>query len=125
MADSNIVHWFEIPVNDIDRAAKFYNTVFQTQLDINEMGPAVMGWFPMKPGAAGSTGAIIKAEGSVPSKTGSIVYMECEPDLQPTLDRIPENGGSIVMPKTSIGQFGFVAKFEDTEGNVVALHSAN
>ena len=125
MTDMNAVNWFEIPVTNMDRASNFYNNVLQTEVQINQMGPMTMGWFPWKEGAPGSAGSLVMGEGCVPSKTGSQVYFSCGEDLQPTLDRVAEYGGSVMMPKTSIGEFGFIARFEDTEGNVVALHSTN
>ena len=121
----NAVNWFEIPVSNMDRAATFYNAVLETEVQINQMGPMTMGWFPWKEGAPGSAGSLVQGEGAVPSQTGSLVYFSCGNDLQPTLDRVVANGGAVMMPKTSIGEFGFIARFEDTEGNMVALHSSN
>jgi predicted enzyme related to lactoylglutathione lyase len=60
-----------------------------------------------------------------PSATGSIIYLNANPDLQNVLDRIEQAGGKVTMPKTSIGQNGFMAFFTDTEGNIMALHSNN
>jgi predicted enzyme related to lactoylglutathione lyase len=121
---ANAVNWFEIPVSDMDRAKKFYETVLGYELALNSMGPMHMAWFPMEQGGTGSTGSLIKAEGYVPSETGSVVYFSVE-DIEATLAKVNENGGETVNPKTSIGEYGFVAHFKDTEGNKVALHSQN
>jgi len=118
----NAVNWFEIPVNDMDRAKKFYEKILGVSLTINEMGPLVMAWFPNEPDAPGSTGTLIKAESYVPSVEGSMVYFSVD-DIEAVLKRVEANGGKVVNPKMSIGEYGFVGHFIDCEGNRVALHS--
>jgi len=119
---ANVVNWFEIPVADIHRAKKFYENVFGHELALMEMGPSQWAMFPMEQGAANAPGALIKAEGYVPSQNGSLVYFSVE-DIDNTLAKVIENGGSILNPKTSIGENGFFAHLNDCEGNKVALHS--
>lgn len=119
---ANAVNWFEIPVNDIDRAKKFYENILGYELALNEMGPWEMAWFPMEKDGAGATGTLVKGEGYTPSNAGSMVYFSVS-DIEETLTKVNENGGSTLNPKTSIGEFGFIAHFSDTEGNKVALHS--
>lgn len=118
----NPVNWFEIPVNDLARAKKFYESVFGFELTTSEMGPMKMAWFPMIKDAAGAAGSLVKAEGYTPSKTGSLVYF-CVDDIVATLGKVSAEGGKTILAKTSIGEYGFVAHFEDCEGNRVALHS--
>ena len=118
----NPVNWFEIPVAEMDRAKKFYEAVLGYKLEVHEMGPALMAWFPMEEGAEGAMGSLVQSEGYTPSQEGSMVYFSVE-DIDATLSRVNENGGSTFNPKTSIGEHGFVAHFNDTEGNRVALHS--
>lgn len=118
----NAVNWFEIPVNDMDRAKKFYENVLGIEIAITEMGPSVMGWFPGTPEDQGATGSLIKGDGYVPSHTGSLIYMHVG-DIEGTLGKIGSHGGSTLLPKTNIGEHGFIAHFEDCEGNKVALHS--
>ena len=119
---ANAVNWFELPATDMDRAKKFYENVMSTELTSMEMGPAQYAMFPMEQGAANAPGAIVKAEGYVPSQTGAMLYFSVE-DIEGTLAKISENGGSTILPKTDIGENGFMAHFTDTEGNKVALHS--
>ena len=69
-------------------------------------------------------GCIIHGDGYVPSAEGVTVYLNCNPDLQDMLDRVEEAGGSILMPKTSIGENGWVASIMDSEGNKIGLHSS-
>ncbi len=121
---ANAINWFEIPVTDLERAKKFYENILGIKLDLNEMGPMQMAWFPMEQNAPGATGTLIKSEGYTPSHSGSLVYFSV-PDIESTLSNIDSTGGKPLMPKTSIGDFGFIAHFEDCEGNRVALHSEN
>ena len=119
----NPVNWFEIPVNNIASAKTFYQSAFGVELTQTEMGPSEMAWFPMEMGAAGSAGTLIQGDGYTPSHHGSLVYIGV-PKIDAALARIGEAGGKTLIPRTSIGQHGFIAHFEDCEGNRVALHEA-
>ena len=118
----NPVTWFEIPVSDIKRAATFYERVLGVSLDRNEMGGSEMAWFPMAQGAPGAAGTLIQGEGYTPSHNGSLVYISVG-DIEGTLKKVAANGGRTLVPKMSIGEHGYIAHFEDCEGNRVALHS--
>ena len=74
----NAVNWFEIPVNDLTRAKKFYSDVFGVEFGDMVMGPAEMAMWPFDPGQPNASGALVKAEGYVPSTEGSMVYLACE-----------------------------------------------
>jgi len=118
-----VVAWFEIPVVDMDRAKKFYEVVFNTQISIQDFGGVVMGWFPGSETSVGATGTLIKHESYVPNEKGTLVYFSCD-DVQIELDRIEEAGGIIKQGKTMISpEHGYMAIFNDTEGNRVALYS--
>ena len=119
----NPVNWFEIPVKDIKRAKEFYESVLGYPLNENETDDTKMAWFPMQEGQQGSTGTLIEGSGYEPSTSGTLVYINVE-DIETTLDKIIDNGGKVIRPKMEIGEYGFVAHFEDIEGNRVALHSA-
>jgi len=118
----NPVNWFEIPVKDLGRARKFYETIFSMELKEVEMGAFKMAFFPMIERVIGATGALMKAESYEPSHDGTLVYFTVE-DIEETLRRVGTNGGKTLLPKMDIGEYGFIAHFEDTEGNRVALHS--
>ena len=120
---ANPVNWFEIPVTDLGRAKAFYEKVLEVEITESEMGPNKMGWFPMEMGAIGAAGTLIKGDSYTPSKEGSLVYLHVD-KIEPTLDAINEAGGSTLMPRTDIGQHGFIAHFQDCEGNRVALHES-
>ncbi|MBI5016412.1 MAG: VOC family protein [Deltaproteobacteria bacterium] len=119
---TNPVNWFEIAVVDLDRATQFYEGVFGIALTEEGMGPLQMAWFPMAEGAPGAAGSLVKGEGYVPSTTGTNIYFSVE-GIEGVLERVSANGGRTLMPRTSIGEYGFIAHFADREGNRVGLHS--
>lgn len=120
---ANPVNWFEIPVTDMGRAKTFYEQILGVEITPAEMGPNQMGWFPMEMGRMGSAGTLIQGESYKPSHEGSLVYLHVD-QIDPTLESISAAGGKTLMPRTSIGQHGFIAHFEDSEGNRVALHES-
>ncbi|MHB8772308.1 MAG: VOC family protein [Syntrophales bacterium] len=118
----NPVNWFEIPVVDLPRAKSFYEGVFGLSLTLEELGPYKMAFFPMENNAYGATGSLMKADGYVPSQTGIAIYFSVE-SIEGTLAKVAETGGKVLLPKTAIGQYGFIGHFADTEGNRIGLHS--
>jgi uncharacterized protein len=119
---TNPVAWFEIPVTDIDRAKIFYETVFDYSLNVMEMGPRKMAFFPAAQETYGTGGALVKEETFIPSYAGSLIYFSVA-DIDATLAKVTASGGKTILPKMSIGEYGFVGYFEDSEGNRVALHT--
>lgn len=119
--NKNIVVWFEIPVKDLSRATKFYSTVLALELQEMQHDGMNMAFFPHAEGSV--TGALVEDKENAPSEKGSLVYFNGGDDLTVPLGRIEKAGGTVVMGKTSIGPWGFIAIFKDTEGNRVALHS--
>jgi predicted enzyme related to lactoylglutathione lyase len=118
----NPVNWFEIPVVDLPRAKSFYEGVFGLSLTLEEMGPYRMAFFPMENNVYGATGALMKADGYAPSRTGIVIYFSVE-NIEGILEKASGRGGKVLLPKTAIGQYGFIGHFEDTEGNRLGLHS--
>ena len=122
--NANVVAWFEIPVTDMERAKKFYDTVIDISISINPMGELVMGWFPGAGEQTGTSGSLVQHKMYQPSDThGPLLYFSCE-DLANELGKVEDAGGEILQPKTAIGGgHGFMALFKDTEGNRLAMHS--
>jgi len=119
------VTWFDIPVTDFERAKKFYATVLGEELTDHPMpDDSLYSIFPYQQGQ-GIGGAIMKMDGFNPSTDGVIVYLNGGDDLNDPLARAEQAGAKVVIPKTSIGENGFMAHFIDLEGNRVALHSMN
>ena len=123
---SNSINWFEIPVADLDRAQKFYETVFDVSMARNDMEQFKMAMFPFEPGNGKATGAIIQSEMHIPSQEGAIIYLNANPNLEVALARVEAAGGKVLIPKTQITEeYGHMAFFNDTEGNKMAMHSDN
>ncbi len=122
-SSTNAINWFEIPATDIARAKKFYESIFEISMQEMEMPDMKYAMFPFDPIQAKIAGTVAQSAFHTPSATGSIIYLNANPDLQNVLDRIEKAGGRITMPKTSIGGNGFMAFFTDSEGNGMALHS--
>lgn len=118
----NPVAWFEIPAPDINKSKSFYDYIFGMDIQINEFGGEIMGWFPFDPTKAGCSGALIQSESYIPSYDGTMVYFSVD-DIIGTLSKVKEKGGKVITQKMSIGEYGFVAHFEDIAGNRVGLHS--
>ena len=123
----NPVGWFEIYAGDIDRARSFYQTVLGITLeDFPTPGDDEfkMYAFPGDPeSGVGTTGALATMPGGEqPNGNGTVVYFSCE-DCAVEESRVEGAGGSIMKPKFSIGPYGFVSLVNDTEGNVIGLHS--
>ena len=123
---SNILGWFEIPTADMERAIRFYQTVFNIELSRQEFGDLDMAWFPFVQEGAGAPGSLVHHKDFYkPSTDGTLVYLVSQTgDLADELSRIEAAGGQVLVPKTLIAEnYGYMAVFLDTEGNRVALHS--
>ena len=123
---TNAISWFEIPSTDLNRAAKFYETIFNTGLIPLDTPNIKMRMFPLENMMTGVGGAIVySADFYKASATdGPLIYLNGNPDVQLILDKIEAAGGKIIVPKTEISpDYGHMAVFLDTEGNRIALHS--
>ena len=118
----NPVGWFEIYVQDMDRAKTFYEKVLQTTFQRLESPSMEMWMFPMLDDKPGCTGALVRMEGKDSGSGGTIIYFSCV-DCAVEAGRAAQHGGKVVKEKFSIGQYGFIAFVEDTEGNMIGLHS--
>ena len=121
----NAISWFEIPATDIERAQKFYETIFQIKMQPMDFQGVKMRMFPIDDPMKGIGGTIIDTGGfHKPSATdGPLIYLNGNPDLQIILDRVEAAGGKIMVPKKEISpEYGFMGIFLDTEGNRIALH---
>lgn len=122
----NAINWFDIPATDFERAKTFYEQVFDIEMQVQEMeGLGMkMAFFPAD-WKNGIGGGIAFGHGYEPSDKGALVYLNGGEDLSVPLSRIEGCGGTIILPKTSLGPNGYMAQFMDSEGNRVALHSNN
>ena len=119
----NAISWFEIPVTDFERAKSFYENIYEVKMEPMEAMGMQSAFFPADL-ENGIGGCIIKGDGYEPSaKGGVLVYLNGGDDLNTVLSRIEQAGGKVLLAKTGIGPHGFMAHFQDTEGNHLALHS--
>lgn len=120
------ISWFEIPATDLDRAQKFYETIFGIKLDAIDMPNIKMRMFPLDDPMNGVGGAVVDSGGfHKPSVTdGPLIYLNGNPDVQKVMDKVEAAGGKIMVPKTEISpEYGYMAVFIDSEGNRIGLHS--
>ncbi len=122
----NAISWFEIGTTDLERATKFYETIFNVTLNPLDMENIRMRMFPLDDMMTQVGGALVDSGGfHKPSATdGPLIYLNGNPDVQNVLDKVEAAGGKIMVPKTEISpEYGYMAVIIDTEGNRIGLHS--
>lgn len=122
----NVVGWFEIPVTDMERAIRFYETVFDLKIHRHKMGPLDMAWFPWVDNSVGAGGSLVCHEDHYkPSPDGVVIYFTAfSGDVSVELARVEAAGGKVLQPKTLISEdVGYMGLFMDTEGNRIAVHT--
>lgn len=120
---TNPVSYFEIPVSDMDRAIEFYEAVFSVVLERTVIDGHDMALFPVDEQGSGISGSLAKGDSYTPSNSGPRLYFFVE-TIDEVLSRVLANGGKVAYAKTQAGPL-WVAEFEDSEGNQIALSSAN
>jgi predicted enzyme related to lactoylglutathione lyase len=118
---SNAISWFELPAQDLGRAQRFYEKVLGASLRAETFAGMEMAIFPYEH-PTGIGGALVKDARFRPSPDGAVVYLPARGGLDGCLARAAAAGGKVVMPRTDIGDPGFIALIVDTEGNRVGLH---
>jgi len=124
---TNVLTWFEIPVTDIDRAKKFYETILDIEMVKRADGNDEAVFFPFNPNVVQATsgrvtGVLSKTVRNNPSNNGTVVYINASPSIQTVLDKVEKAGGKVIAPKIQIPA-GFIAIIIDSEGNKVGLHA--
>src|SRR5215470_6710193 len=109
----NPVGWFEIYVQDMERAKKFYESVFQVKLEkLNS--PSIEMWaFPQSMERTGAAGSLVRMPGFPSGGNSTLVYFSCA-DCATEAGRAVKAGGRMQKGKMSIGQYGFIALAFDT-----------
>ena len=123
----NAVNWFEIYTSDFNRAKNFYQQVFKCELTDMPMSggnhPEMQyATFPRDMNGPGASGALVKMDVAKPGMGGTLIYFSSE-EINAELALVEAAGGKIIRPKQEIGEFGFIALVEDTEGNMIGLYS--
>lgn len=124
MSKMNAVGWFDIYVDELDRAVAFYEAVLGAKLEPmgDPTGESQMMSFPADMGVYGAAGALTKSPHAGPGVGGTIIYFMAD-DCAVEEARVADAGGRVIRPKFSIGEFGFVSLCQDTEGNMFGLNS--
>jgi predicted enzyme related to lactoylglutathione lyase len=118
---NNPINWFEISTNDLERASRFWETVLATRLKRERFGDQDLAIFP-RASEGGIAGALVRDERRKPASQGTCVFLNAAPNIDACIARVAAAGGKVVVPKTDIGQPGFIALVVDTVGNAVGLH---
>lgn len=126
MEKPNAIGWFDLYVDDLDRAVTFYESVFEQKLEpiVDPTGETQMMSFPANMKAYGASGALVKSNHARPGIGGTLVYFSVE-DCAVQESRVIAAKGTIVRPKFSIGESGWVTLCMDTEGNLFGFNSMN
>jgi uncharacterized protein len=121
----NNMVWFELPVSDLKRATSFYELVFATRLLTDARFPEIA-MFPRAHGDA-VTGALAETHeigNGSPSADGTVVYLNCDGDLDGVLKRAKAHGGKVLKEVAQLpGGMGWTAQLGDLDGNRVGLHA--
>jgi uncharacterized protein len=118
----NPVGWFEIYVQDMERAKRFYAQVFGTEFTRLQGDGFDIEGFPMSPDVEGISGALVHMPGFESGLNSVLVYFKCE-DCAVEAAKAASAGGQLFKAKTAIGPYGHIALICDTEGNMIGLHS--
>ena len=120
----SMINWFTIPAEELSRAVDFYSNVLDMEL-VQHEGPdgCAMAMF-LDPQEKNVNGSIEQRPEMKPGKEGVSIYLNADGQLDSILSRVEEAGGEVVQTKTSIGEWGFVASMQDSEGNLVGLHDS-
>lgn len=117
------LNWFEIPANDLERAFQFYNSILPNRVRKGTFFGIELVLFsvPFNTGEAVG-GSIVARPDLKPTTEGPIIYINTFGQLDEALARVEAAGGSVVVPKMDLGNFGHSAMIIDSEGNKVGLH---
>ncbi|WP_028889685.1 VOC family protein [Tenacibaculum ovolyticum] len=122
MKNANPVCWFDINVANLERAKKFYESVFNITLVDLPIEWGKQSTFPFENNGTNATGALIEKENYIPNSNNTVVYFSSK-DCITEESRVEKFGGKLIKQKMSIGEFGFVSILQDSEGNTIGLHS--
>jgi predicted enzyme related to lactoylglutathione lyase len=122
---NKVFSWIEIPVQDIERAAKFYGQLLNVEVTITDMGPRRMATLYYEPNEVG--GSLLQSPDLPAGQPGVHVYLNAGhgSELETMIERVRSLGAEIILPATPMGDDGRFATFKDTEGNILSLFAEN
>lgn len=121
---ANVIVWADIPVVDLERARKFYAHVLGNEIQMMPGSDQVALLMPLGTGSPDDVSGDLVQDSDTPSKThGATVYLNANGDINGMLARVVEAGGSVLSEPVNMGEMiGWIAFFEDSEGNRLGLH---
>jgi predicted enzyme related to lactoylglutathione lyase len=123
MSDFNTQHnravWFDIPVTDLDRAAKFYAAVLGVRVNKETFGDSS---FCVIEHREGNGGCLVPNHAEI-AAGGVLIYLNVDGRIRDAVAKVVPNGGTVIEDTHAIGPHGFRTIVLDSEGNRVALHS--
>jgi len=114
------ITWFEIPTHDIERAARFYESVFEITLWRETVAGVPHAIFSVEDG--GITGALVSRAPTQPGSLGAVVYLACV-NVDRALERVQGAGGDVVMPARILDNIGVIAAIRDLDQNTIGIHA--
>ncbi len=115
------VVWFDMPVQDLERAIRFYSAVLGAKVHKEQFPDLAIGILPHGEGEI--SGCLYPSSVHQPAAQGPLLYLNCSGRLDAAIAAVQPNNGKVLQPKHAIGRYGFRAVVLDSEGNRVALHS--
>jgi hypothetical protein len=117
------VSHFEITADDVERAIKFYTSVFGWE--IKKWDGPVDYWMVMtdpkdQPGQPGIDGGLMKRQHEEGQPGGYYNTIDV-PSVDEYVAKVTEHGGEVLVPKMTIPTVGYMAYFRDTEGNIFSV----
>lgn len=114
---SHGIVWFEVPADDVERAKKFYGSLFGWNI---QKFPGPMDYWHIDTGGPDESpdGGLMKRQN--PAQQGITNYISV-PSVQEFSAKVQKLGGRICMPKTAVPQMGYFAICQDPENNMFAI----
>ena len=117
--DQNIGAYFEIPVENMDRAISFYENLFDINLERGSIHGYEMAFFPSNNNGSGISGALAKGDVYKPTIDGIFLYLHTT-DIDALINRAIALGSEVLLEKTEADSC-YVAEIKDSEGNRICL----
>lgn len=121
-----LIH-FEIHVDDMERATKFYGEVFGWAFqDWSDFaGMPYFGAVTGEDSEPGINGALMQRQGARPEVGQAMYGFACTMGVEnydDTHEKIMANGGTVALPKHALPGMAWQGYYIDTEGNVFGIH---
>jgi predicted enzyme related to lactoylglutathione lyase len=119
------VNLFGIPVDEMERAKEFFGKTFGWEFMVTGMDgnhhfattiPTDENGLPTEPG--GINGGLLERGAYEQQVTSIFIKVD---SIDDTINKVHNNGGTLVLEKAPIADFAYIAQIKDTEGNLISL----